>query len=83
MFVFDGGGKLSGKQSSSRGGHIGRETLDGTYTLGSDCSGRMTFRFKDRPATETQWDMYVTADGRTGHIIRMDEGSMAVRTFAK
>src|SRR4051794_17204924 len=33
LLKFDGAGKLSGKQSSSRGGKIGRETLDGSYTL--------------------------------------------------
>lgn len=83
MFRFDGGGKLSGKQSSSRGGNIGRENLEGTYTLNADCSGTMTFRFENRPGTETRWDMYVTADGKTGHIVRMDEGTMAVRTFER
>ncbi len=31
-FVFDGSGKLTGKQSSSRGGKIGREKLEGSYT---------------------------------------------------
>jgi hypothetical protein len=83
FFRFDGAGKLSGKQSSSRGGKIGREQLEGTYTLNANCSGTMTFRFVDRPGTETHWDMYVTLDGKTGHIIRMDDGTMAVRSFQK
>ena len=83
IFVFDGAGKLSGKQSSSRGGKIGREKLEGTYTLDADCSGKMTFAFPNRPGSETHWDMYVTEGGRTGHIIRMDDGSMAVRSFEK
>src|SRR5215210_1450000 len=43
VFVFDGTGKFAGKQSSSRGGKIGREKLEGTYTLESDCTGTMTF----------------------------------------
>src|SRR5258707_15754939 len=42
-FIFDGAGKFSGKQSSSRGGKIGREKLQGTYTLDADCTGTMTF----------------------------------------
>ena len=83
IFVFDGAGKLSGKQSSSRGGKIGREKLEGTYTLDGDCSGTMTFAFPNRPASQTHWDMYVTEDGRTGHIIRMGDGAMAVRSFQK
>ena len=38
VFVFDGAGKLTGKQSSSRGGKIGREKLEGSYTLDADCA---------------------------------------------
>jgi hypothetical protein len=83
IFVFDGAGKLSGKQSSSRGGKTGREKLEGTYTLDADCSGTMTFAFPNKPASETHWDLYVTEDGRAGHIIRMDDGAMAVRSFEK
>lgn len=83
QFVFDGRGKLSGKQSSSRGGKIGREDLEGSYVLDNDCSGSMTFRFLNKPGTDTDWDMYVTESGRMGHIIRMDQGAMAVRTFHK
>lgn len=82
-FIFDGVGRLAGKQSSSRGGRIGREELEGSYRLEPDCSGSMTFQFAGRPDSETHWDLYVTADGRMGHIIRMDEGSMAVRSFQR
>lgn len=83
FFSFDGSGSLTGKQSSSRGGKIGRERLQGTYTLESDCSGTVTFSFAGIPGTATHWDVYVTSDGRKGHIIRMDEGNMAVRSFEK
>ncbi len=83
IFVFDGAGKLSGKQSSSRGGKIGREKLEGTYTLDADCSGTMTFGFILKPDSQTHWDIYVTKDGKTGHMIRMDDGAMAVRSFEK
>ncbi len=83
IFVFDGAGKLSGKQSSSRGGKIGREKLEGTYTLDADCSGTMTFGFILKPGSQTHWDIYVTKDGKTGHMIRMDDGAMAVRSFEK
>ena len=83
FFNFDGSGKLTGKQSSSRGGKIGREKLEGSYTLESDCSGTMSFSFAGNPRSETHWDVYVTSDGRKGNIIRMDEGNMAVRSFEK
>jgi hypothetical protein len=82
-FVFDGSGKLTGKQSSSRGGKIGREKLEGTYTVESDCSGTMAFAFVGNPRSETHWDVYLADDGKKGHIIRMDEGNMAVRSFEK
>lgn len=83
FFNFDGSGKLTGKQSSSPGGKIGRERLEGTYTMGSDCSGTVSFSFVANPRSETHWDLYVTSGGRKGHIIRMDEGNMAVRSFEK
>lgn len=90
IFEFDGRGTLRGKQSSSRGGRIGREELEGSYTLNADCSGTLTFHHTARPGVltygtgvEVHWDMYVTGDGRMGHLIRTDEGTMAVRTFQK
>ena len=83
LLVFDGAGKVSGKQSSSRGGKIGREKLQGTYTLDADCSGTMTFGSVANPGGQIHWDVYVTQDGKTGHMMRMDDGSMAVRTFEK
>lgn len=88
VFIFDGAGKFTGKQSSSRGGKIGREKLEGTYTLERDCSGTMSFRTVSpdsdlNPPIQIHWDVYVTADGKRGHMIRMDEGNMAVRSFEK
>jgi hypothetical protein len=83
VFVFDGSGKFTGKQSSSRGGKIGREKLEGTYTLAADCSGTMTFGSYSNPGAQIHWDIYVTKDGSKGHMIRMDEGNMAVRSFEK
>jgi hypothetical protein len=82
-FMFDGPGNFTGKQSSSRGGKIGREKLAGTYTLDGDGSGSMTFGSYVKPAAQIHWDIYVTADGKKGHMIRMDEGNMAVRSFEK
>ena len=83
VFVFDGSGKFTGKQSSSRGGKIGREKLEGTYTLDADCSGTMTFGSYVNPGAQIHWDIYVTKDGTKGHMIRMDAGNMAVRSFEK
>jgi hypothetical protein len=83
VFTFDGSGKVTGKQSSSRGGTLGRERFEGTYTLEGDCSGTMSFSFVANPRSETHWDVYVTSDGRKGHMIRMDDGNMAVRSFEK
>lgn len=83
LLVFDGAGNVSGKQSSSRGGKIGREKPQGTYTLNADCSGTMTFGPVANPGAQVHWDVYVTQDGRMGHMIRTDPGSMAVRSFEK
>lgn len=83
VFVFDGAGRFSGKQSSSRGGKIGREKLQGTYTLDRDCTGTMAFESILKPGSQIHWDLYVTEDHKRGHIIRMDDGSMAVRSFER
>jgi hypothetical protein len=83
VLVFDGAGKLTGKQSSSRGGKIGREKLEGAYTLDADCTGTMEFGTVPNRSGLTHWDLYVTEDHKRGHIVRMDEGSMAVRSFEK
>jgi hypothetical protein len=83
ILVFDGAGNVSGKQSSSRAGKIGHETLQGTYTLDANCSGVMTFGSVAKPGSQIHWDVYVTQDGRIGHMIRTDDGSMAVRSFEK
>ena len=81
VFTFDGAGKLKGKQSSSRGGKIGREILQGSYTLDGDCTGTVTLG--GILAGQTHWDLYLTEDRKRGHMIRMDEGNMAVRSFEK
>lgn len=83
IFVFDGAGKFVGKQSSSRGGKIGREKLEGIYTLETDCTGTVTFGGIMNSSSNVHWDLYVTEDHKRGHIIRMDEGNMAVRSFEK
>jgi len=75
IFVF-------GKQSSSRGGKIGREKLQGTYTLDADCTGTMTFG-SILNYGQIHWDLYVTEHHKRGYLIRMDEGSMAIRSFEK
>src|SRR5438270_7325728 len=69
VFIFDGRGAFVGKQSSSRGGKIGREKLQGIYTLDDDCSGTMTFNSILNPKAQIRWDIYITEDGKRGHMI--------------
>jgi hypothetical protein len=73
IFVFDGTGRFSGKQSSNAG----------FYTLDADCTGTMTFVPVVNPGSQIHWDLYLTEDHKRSHIIRMDDGSMAVRSFEK
>jgi hypothetical protein len=83
LLVFDGAGNVTGKQSSSRGGKIGHEKLQGTYTLDADCSGTMTFGSVANPGGQIHWDVYVSQSGNAGNMLRTDEGSMAVRSFSR
>ncbi len=73
---------LDGPSTSLIGGKIGREKLQGTYTLDADCTGTMTFESL-LTYGQIHWDLYVTEDHKRGHIIRMDDGNMAVRSFEK
>ncbi|MBT2179912.1 hypothetical protein P3T32_003421 [Ralstonia sp. GP73] len=83
VLIFDGAGNVAGKQSSSRGGNISRDRLQGTYALDANCSGTATFGSVAKPGSQIHWDLYVARGGKTGHMVRMDDGSMAVRTFQK
>jgi hypothetical protein len=76
---FDGAGKFLGKQTSLRHTVAQRETLRGTYTLDTDCTGTMTL--EGQPGGTAHWDVFVTADGRKGRMIRSDSGATGVRTF--
>jgi hypothetical protein len=78
-FDFDGAGKFLGKQTSLRHSVAQRETLSGTYTLDADCTGTMTL--EGQPGGTAHWDVFVTADGRKGRMIRTDSGAKGVRTF--
>ena len=75
--------EIYGQAVLSCGGKIGREKLEGAYTLDADCSGTMTFGSYVNPGAQIHWDIYVKRDGTKGHMIRMDEGNMAVRSFEK
>jgi hypothetical protein len=79
-FDFDGAGKLTGKQTSSRElANAERETLTGTYTLDTDCTG--TIMFEGQQGRIEHWDVFVTNDGKKGRMIRTDQGVTAVRSF--
>jgi len=41
----------------------------------------MTFASVAKPGAHIHWDVYVTQDGKTGEMLRTDDGSMAVRSF--
>jgi hypothetical protein len=78
-FDFDGAGKFLGKQTSLRHTVAQRETLRGTYTLDADCTGTMTL--EGQPGGTAHWDVFMTADGRKGRMIRTDSGAVGVRSF--
>lgn len=47
----DGAGNVSGTQTSSVGGVVGDNTLKGTATLNSDCTGTLTLNIYDQSET--------------------------------
>src|SRR5829696_1659161 len=81
QFVFTGRGFIEAVQPGIERMHYGVFVFDGSYTLDPDCTGTLTLG--GILAGQTHWDLYVTEDRKRGHIIRMDEGNMAVRSFER
>jgi len=74
VYAFDGAGNLFSFRTVSRGGLIDRAPATGTYQLNPDCTGTVSVE-------GSNWDMYITRDGREGELIRTDPGSIATRSF--
>jgi hypothetical protein len=74
VYAFDGAGNLFSFRTVSRGGLIERAPATGTYQLNPDCTGTVSVE-------GSNWDMYITRDGREGELIRIDPGSIATRSF--
>ncbi|THD70782.1 MAG: hypothetical protein E7813_07130 [Bradyrhizobium sp.] len=80
VFEFDGVGNFSGKQTSLRQSSVHqRENLHGTYVVNDDCTGTMVM--DGQLGGTAHWDIFVTADGKKGRMIRTDAGTKGVRTF--
>ncbi len=77
VHIFDGEGGLTGFTTMSHGGQIiENSNLQATYTLDSDCTGRLTF-------PDAKWRIVITRDGREGAYIRTDAGTIATRSIKK
>jgi hypothetical protein len=74
VYAFDGAGNLSSFRTVSRGGVIDRAPATGIYQVNPDCTGTVTVE-------GSNWDMYITSDGKEGELIRTDPGSIATRSF--
>ncbi|MGA7809886.1 hypothetical protein [Bradyrhizobium sp.] len=82
VLEFDGAGNFSGKQTSIRQPNVAsaqRETLHGNYAINADCTGEM--EMDGQIGGTAHWDIFVTADGKKGRMIRTDAGRTGVRTF--
>jgi len=80
VFEFDGAGNSTGKQTSFRQPNIAqRENLRGTYVVNFDCTGVLVM--DGQLGGTAHWDIFVTTDGKKGHMIRTDAGTKGVRTF--
>jgi hypothetical protein len=80
--TFDGAGKLSQVTTVNSGGQITHDVdVQGTYTLGSNCTGRMTI------GGSRNWDIYVAANGTEGVAVAIGDGvtaaAVAIQTFKK
>lgn len=77
--IFHGNGKFDSLATISANGAIFVAPAPGTYTLNSDCTGKVTIPMK--PATQTvHLDIYVAPDGREFFTIQTDKGTVLAGT---
>jgi hypothetical protein len=80
--TFDGSGGTHATATLSANGNVLRVTIDGTYTVNSDCTGSMTLNVSPLGAT-VHVDLVVDANGAEIRAIGTDSGVVESRVYRK
>jgi hypothetical protein len=80
VWNFDGQGNMSGFATASDGGTITyRQPVTATYTLDSNCTGKLMFV----PGGGEGWELIVTHEGSEGRLLSLNSGSIATRSIKR
>jgi hypothetical protein len=82
--VFDGAGNVSGADSYSADGTVGKRTYTGTYTVNSDCTGSMTLQFNSGdPTIGAHSNVVAVNNAKEINIIETDTNFILSGTLKK
>jgi hypothetical protein len=80
--TFDGKGNTSAKATTSSNGNIAPVTIEGTYTVNSDCTGSMTLSVSPFDSV-VHADFVIDEDGAQLRAIGTDSGLIETRVYSK
>jgi hypothetical protein len=80
--TFDGKGNTSAKATTSSNGNIAPVTVEGTYTVNSDCTGSMTLNVSPFDSV-VHADFVIDDDGAQLRAIGTDSGLIETRVYSK
>jgi hypothetical protein len=80
--TFDGKGNTSAKATTSSNGNIAPVTIEGTYTVNSDCTGSMTLNVSPFDSV-VHADFVIDDDGVQLRAIGTDSGLIETRVYSK
>ena len=80
--TFDGKGNTSAKATTSSNGNIAPVTIEGTYTVNSDCTGSMTLNVSPFDSV-VHADFVIDDDGAQLRAIGTDSGLIETRVYSK
>ncbi len=70
--VADGSGNISGGDTFSFDGSVGKRTYTGTYTINSDCTGALVFTTSGNNTTHA--DLVLVNNGKEVNLVQTDSG---------
>jgi hypothetical protein len=80
--TFDGRGNTSATATTSSNGNIAPVTIEGTYTVNSDCTGSMTLNVSPFDSV-VHVDFVIDDDGAQLRAIGTDSGLIETRVYTK
>jgi hypothetical protein len=78
---FDGDGRLTGIATTSFGGNVGSDSVTGTYTVESNCTGTFSVTFSN--GFTINHNLVVVDEGKEIIFIQTDQGTVTTGRFRR